>query len=57
MRKSELLSLTPMIPTGGSLADALNFFREQMEFSVVWEDAKGTRHRPRRHRLHPDREQ
>jgi hypothetical protein len=26
-----------MIPTGGSLADALKFYQEQMGFSVLWE--------------------
>jgi hypothetical protein len=26
-----------MIPTGGSLADALRFYTEQMGFSVLWE--------------------
>jgi hypothetical protein len=28
-----------MIPSGGSLADALRFFQEQMGFSVSWEGA------------------
>jgi hypothetical protein len=32
-----LLSITPMIPTGGSLADALQFYKEQMGFSVLWQ--------------------
>ena len=31
------LSNTPMIPTGGRLADALKFFTEQMGFSVLWQ--------------------
>ena len=26
-----------MIPTGGTLADALTFYREQMGFSVLWQ--------------------
>jgi hypothetical protein len=34
--RSSLISLTPMIPTGGSLADALKFYTEQMGFSVTW---------------------
>jgi hypothetical protein len=36
-RSATLLSLTPMIPTGGSLVDALKFYTEQLGFSVVWE--------------------
>lgn len=32
-----LLSVTPMIATGGSLADALAFYTEQMGFTVVWQ--------------------
>jgi hypothetical protein len=38
---AELISITPMIPTGGSLADALKFFTGQMGFSVVWQSAGG----------------
>jgi hypothetical protein len=34
--RASLVSLTPMIPTGGSLADALKFYTEQMGFSVTW---------------------
>ncbi len=34
---SALLSITPMIPSGGSLADALKFYKEQMGFSVSWQ--------------------
>jgi hypothetical protein len=37
LQPSDLLSVTPMIPTGGSLADALKFYKEQMGFAVVWE--------------------
>jgi len=37
MSKTTFLSITPMIPTGGSLADALKFYKEQMGFSVLWE--------------------
>ena len=36
-----LLSVTPMIPTGGSLKAALQFYKEQMGFSVVWEGDHG----------------
>src|SRR6476620_8462329 len=32
-----MLSITPMIPTGGSLAEALQFYQEQMGFKVLWE--------------------
>lgn len=31
------LSITPLIPTGGSLADALAFYTEQLGFSVLWQ--------------------
>jgi hypothetical protein len=30
-----------MIPTGGTLADALKFFTEQMGFSILWQSAGG----------------
>ena len=36
-----MLSVTPMIPTGGPLQQSLAFFVEQMGFSVVWEVAGG----------------
>ncbi len=36
--KASLRSITPMIPTGGSLADALAFYTEHMGFSIVWQD-------------------
>ncbi len=32
-----LLSITPMIATGGILADALAFYTQQMGFTVVWQ--------------------
>ena len=32
-----LLSITPLLPTGGPLADALQFYQEQMGFSVSWQ--------------------
>jgi hypothetical protein len=35
------LANTPMIPTGGTLADALKFFTEQMGFSILWQSAGG----------------
>ncbi|HKQ53378.1 MAG TPA: VOC family protein [Pyrinomonadaceae bacterium] len=31
-------SVTPLIPTGGSLAAALAFYTEQLGFHVVWQD-------------------
>jgi len=36
-KKSVLSSVTPMIPTGGSLAQAVAFYTEQLGFSVVWQ--------------------
>lgn len=36
--KASLRSITPMIPTGGSLAEALAFYAEHMGFSVVWQN-------------------
>ena len=36
--KASLRSLTPLIPSGGSLADALAFYTEHMGFSIVWQD-------------------
>jgi hypothetical protein len=41
MSKAALLSVTPMIPTGGTLAEALKFYKEQMGFSVLWEAGGG----------------
>jgi hypothetical protein len=35
--KASLRSLTPLIPSGGSLADALSFYTEHMGFSIVWQ--------------------
>ena len=35
------LTITPMIPTGGSLADALKFYTEQMGFRVTWQSGNG----------------
>lgn len=31
------LSVTPMIPTGGSMADVLTFFRDSLGFTIGWE--------------------
>jgi|SRR5271166_3223271 len=39
--RTTLLSVTPMIPTGGTLADALKFYTEQMGFSVSWQAGSG----------------
>jgi catechol 2,3-dioxygenase-like lactoylglutathione lyase family enzyme len=36
--KASFHSVTPLIPTGGSLASALAFYTEEMGFSVVWQD-------------------
>lgn len=36
-----LLTVTPMIPTGGSLADALKFYTEQMGFKITWQGGAG----------------
>jgi catechol 2,3-dioxygenase-like lactoylglutathione lyase family enzyme len=35
--KASLRSITPLIPSGGSLADALAFYTEHMGFSIVWQ--------------------
>lgn len=35
------LSVTPMIPTGQSLADALKFYTERMGFSITWQGGNG----------------
>jgi hypothetical protein len=34
-------TVTPMIPTGGSLADALQFYTQQMGFKVTWQADNG----------------
>jgi catechol 2,3-dioxygenase-like lactoylglutathione lyase family enzyme len=36
--KASFRSITPLIPSGGSLADALAFYTEHMGFSIVWQD-------------------
>src|SRR5262249_35639037 len=35
--KGTLRSVTPLIPSGGSLADALAFYTTHMGFSVAWQ--------------------
>jgi len=35
--KPSLRSVTPLIPSGGSLAEALAFYTEHMGFSVIWQ--------------------
>jgi hypothetical protein len=39
--KATLRSVTPLIPSGGSLADAVAFFTDHMGFSVVWQGGEG----------------
>jgi hypothetical protein len=34
--KATFLSITPLIPTGGSLTDGLRFYKEQMRFCELW---------------------
>ena len=34
--KATFLAVTPLIPSGGSLADELTFYTDHMGFSVVW---------------------
>jgi catechol 2,3-dioxygenase-like lactoylglutathione lyase family enzyme len=35
--KASLRSVTPLIPSGGALADALAFYTKHMGFSILWE--------------------
>ena len=35
--RATLLSLTPLVPAGPDLAEALRFYGEQLGFEVVWE--------------------
>jgi len=35
--KASLRSITPLIPSGGSLAEALAFYTKHMGFSVAWQ--------------------
>jgi hypothetical protein len=39
--RPSFLAVTPMIPTGGTLAEALKFYTEQMGFSVLWQGDTG----------------
>jgi len=41
MPSAQLLSVTPMIPTGGTLAEALAFFTGHLGFSVTWQGGGG----------------
>jgi hypothetical protein len=36
-----LLTVTPLIPTGGTLAEAVEFYTRQMGFSVTWQSGGG----------------
>ncbi len=38
---ARFLSVTPMIPTGSSLAEALKFYTEHMGFTISWQGGKG----------------
>ena len=35
--KATFHSITPLIPTGGSLAESLGFYTEHMGFSILWQ--------------------
>lgn len=37
LMKASFHSVTPLIPTGSSLATALTFYTEQMGFSIIWQ--------------------
>lgn len=37
LKRASLQTVTPLIPSGGGLAEALAFYTGQMGFSVVWE--------------------
>ncbi len=39
--RPSFLSVTPTIPTGGTLGEALKFYTEQMGFSVSWQAGSG----------------
>jgi hypothetical protein len=38
--KAIFSSVTPMIPAGESLSDALTFYKDQLGFSVLWQDGE-----------------
>ena len=40
-KSSAFLSVTPMIPSGGSLADALRFYNDELGFSILWQADNG----------------
>jgi catechol 2,3-dioxygenase-like lactoylglutathione lyase family enzyme len=35
--KASFISITPLVPTGESLAAALNFYTDHLGFSIVWQ--------------------
>ena len=39
--RSSFISVTPMIPTGVALTEALKFYTEQMGFSISWQTDTG----------------
>jgi hypothetical protein len=39
--RASFLTVTPMIPTGGSLDEALKFYTDQLGFSVTWVGGNG----------------
>lgn len=39
--RASLVSVTPLIPAGGCLADALRFWTEELGFSVSWRAGSG----------------
>lgn len=41
MGKAIFGSVSPMLPTGASLAEALAFYKDQLGFSIVWQDTNG----------------
>ena len=41
MAKAIFGSVSPLVPAGGNLADALTFYTDQMGFSVIWQDGNG----------------
>ena len=41
MTKATFGSVTALVPTGASVAAALAFYKDQLGFSVVWQDENG----------------
>ena len=35
--QAAMLTVTPLVPAGDSLADALRFYTEQLGFAITWE--------------------